>query len=212
MERVFAGASRTELPDNARALDLLPACRYNDRASRLFRYLASPMRPSGQPVHINDDTIQRALTQLRGLVKSRGLKSSKVRESIAQAALRYHGHFSVEDLLRTLQDGGVHDAHLATIYRAMPLLVDAGLIAQTLVAKAEGQLYEAHFEREHHDHLVCRNCGKVIEYHSEALEALQREIAERFDFEIADHVHVLEGRCGDCRSKPIVAKSPQAGG
>lgn len=124
---------------------------------------------------------------------------SKVRESIARAALAYQGHFSVDDLVRSLQEEGVHDAHQATVYRAVPLMVEAGLIQPALVSKADGQRYETAFEREHHDHLVCTSCGRVVEYRSEALEAMQREIAQRFDFELDDHVLELRGRCKACR-------------
>lgn len=155
-------------------------------------------RPTDPP---SEADLERALERLRELVRARGLKTSKVRESIARAALQYEGHFSVDDLVQLLRDSGVQDAHVATVYRAVPLLLDAGLIEPALVAKAEGQLYEASFERDHHDHLVCIACGKVVEYQSEALEALQREIAARFEFELADHVHVLQGRCKDCRSR-----------
>ncbi len=116
----------------------------------------------------------RALERFRSVLKDRSLKMSKVRESIARTALAYEGHFSVDDLLNVLHERGVRDAHMATVYRAVPLLVDAGLIQPALVSKSDGQRYEAAFEREHHDHIVCTGCGVVVEYHSEALEAMQR--------------------------------------
>jgi len=88
---------------------------------------------------------------------------------------------------------------MATVYRALPLLVDAGLIQPALVSKSDGQRYEVAFEREHHDHLVCSGCGRVVEYQSETLEALQREIARRYGFELENHVNELRGRCKECR-------------
>ncbi len=133
------------------------------------------------------------------MLRERSLKMSKVRESIARTALSYEGHFSVDDLIGVLHQRGVRDAHMATVYRAVPLLIDAGLIQPALVSKSDGQHYEAAFEREHHDHLVCTICSRVVEYQSETLEALQREIAKRYDFELDDHVHEMRGRCKDCR-------------
>lgn len=124
---------------------------------------------------------------------------SKVREAITRAALSYKGHFNVEDLVRVLHGDGIHEAHVATVYRAIPLLIDAGLIQPALVSKGDGQHYEAVFEREHHDHLVCVRCSRIVEFQSEALEALQREIAARYHFELDDHVHELRGRCRECR-------------
>lgn len=143
--------------------------------------------------------IDRGLERFRATLRERALKMSKVRESIARAALTYAGHFSVEELVQSLNESGVKDAHLATVYRAMPLLVEAGLVQAVLISKSEGQRYEASFEREHHDHLVCTSCGRVVEYQSEALQALEREIARRFDFELDDHLLELRGRCKSCR-------------
>jgi len=163
-----------------------------------------------------EDTVLRALDRLRAVVHGRSLKMTKVREAIARAALGYAGHFNVDDLVRVLRSKGVREAHVATVYRAVPLMIEAGLIEPALVAKGEGQHYEAVFEREHHDHLVCAGCGRIVEFQSEALEALQREIAERYDFELDEHVHELRGRCRECRrqqprasahAKPVSART-----
>lgn len=148
---------------------------------------------------LKQEAIDRGLERLRAVLRERSLKMSKVREAIARAALAYKGHFSVDELVHSLHDSGVKDAHLATVYRAMPLMVEAGLIQPALVSKSDGQRYETSFEREHHDHLVCTSCGRVVEYQSEAMEALQREIARRFEFELEDHVLELRGRCKACR-------------
>ncbi len=157
------------------------------------------MRPVRSRPPIKEQAVGRALERFRAVLRERSLRMSKVRESIARTALDYEGHFSVDELHHVLQQRGVRDAHMATVYRALPLLVDAGLIQPALVSRNDGQRYEAAFEREHHDHLVCTGCGRVVEYQSETLEALQREIAKRYDFELDDHVHELRGRCSDCR-------------
>ena len=147
----------------------------------------------------SDEALGRALERFRAVLHARALKMSKVRESIARAALTYEGHFRVEELVRVLHAQGVRDAHVATVYRAVPLMIEAGLIQPALIARGDSQHYEAAFEREHHDHLVCTTCGRIVEYQSEAMEALQREIAERYGFELDDHVHELRGRCRECR-------------
>jgi Ferric uptake regulator family len=96
------------------------------------------------------EVVARGLERFRAVLRERSLKMSKVRESIARAALMFDGHFSVDELVQTLHERGVRDAHLATVYRAVPLLVEAGLIQPALVSKSDGQRYEASFEREHH--------------------------------------------------------------
>lgn len=152
------------------------------------------------------------------MVKLKGLNFSAVREEVFHAALRYKGHFSVNDLVNELRDAGVEGAHLTTVYRTMPLLVEAGIIQSVLMSSGDQKFYETAFDREHHDHLVCTQCGKIVEFHFEALEALQRDVASRYGFELTSHVHELLGRCEDCRraektkGPPVAAKAAKAHG
>ncbi|HYQ18680.1 MAG TPA: transcriptional repressor, partial [Polyangiaceae bacterium] len=107
---------------------------------------------------LKPEAVARGLERFRSVLHGQSLKLSKVRESIARTALTYEGHFSVDELVQVLHENGVQEAHQATVYRAVPLMVEAGLIQPALVSKADGQRYEASFEREHHDHLVCTSC------------------------------------------------------
>ncbi len=152
---------------------------------------------------LDKDGMERALSRLRDAVKERGLKASSVRESVAKAALSRRGHFTVEDLVHDLRGGKTEkkDAHMTTVYRTLPLLVEVGLLQLTLLSKGDEARYERAFEREHHDHLICTECGIVLEFHFEALEVLQRDIAEQYGFLLTDHVHELRGLCKSCRAK-----------
>jgi Fur family transcriptional regulator, ferric uptake regulator len=149
---------------------------------------------------LDDAGLERALEHLTEAVRSHGLKTSSVRNAVARAALRHEGHFSVEDLVKDLRDGGLNDAHPATVYRVLPLLVEAGLLQVTLMSARDGARYERAFEREHHDHLICTSCGKVVEFQFEAIELLQLDVAKRFGFQLTSHFHELLGTCKDCRS------------
>lgn len=158
------------------------------------------MRRLRQPAVLDDAALARALDRLHDVVRERGLKSSAVRDDVARVALRRDGHFSVDDLAKELRDRGIPGAHTATIYRVLPLLVDAGLVQLTLMSTRDVAHYERSFEREHHDHLICTTCGKVVEFQFEAIEVLQRDIAEKFGFQLSSHVHELLGVCKDCRT------------
>src|SRR5262245_49498304 len=147
-----------------------------------------------------DEVVDRALRLFRETLRRRGLRYSSVREAIARVALAYEGHFEVSELMDELRRAGVKDAHLATVYRTLPLLLEAGIIQQTLLSAGERHFYEPAFERPHHDHLICIACGKVVEFEFEAFEVLQKDIAARYGFELTAHVHELLGRCQDCRS------------
>jgi len=148
----------------------------------------------------DSELVGRALERLREVVQSKDLKNSQVREAIARAALEHGGHFTVEELVRSLRRQGIANVHVATVYRAIPLLVEAGLIQQSLLSEGDTQHFERSFEREHHDHLICSSCGALVEFHSEGLEALQREIAERHGYTLESHVHELRGICSVCRA------------
>lgn len=157
---------------------------------------------------LDKDGMERALSRLRDAVRERGLKASSVRESVARAALSRRGHFTVEDLVHDLRGGKTEkkDAHMTTVYRTLPLLVEVGLLQLTLLSKGDEARYERAFEREHHDHLICTECGTVVEFHFEALEVLQRDIADQYGFLLTDHVHELRGLCKSCRAKSAAAK------
>jgi Fur family transcriptional regulator, ferric uptake regulator len=146
------------------------------------------------------ELVGRALDRLRAVVHAKDLKNSQVREAIARAALEHGGHFTVEELVRSLRHQGITNVHVATVYRAIPLLVEAGLIQQSLLSEGDTQHFERSFERDHHDHLICSSCGALVEFHSEGLEALQREIAERHGYTLESHVHELRGICSICRT------------
>lgn len=147
---------------------------------------------------MDDAALARALERLRVVIRAKGLRNSTVRETVARAALTQPGHFSVEELVQVLRKGGDGDAHPATVYRVMPLLVEADLVQTATHMDGDGARYERAFEVEHHDHLVCTECGKVVEFQFEAIEVLQQDIAARFGFTLTNHVHELYGRCADC--------------
>lgn len=139
------------------------------------------------------------MSRLRATVQRLGLKRSAVREAVAELALRRSGHFSIDDLVADARAVSLR-AHPATIYRVVPLLVEAGLLQPTLLSSTGATRYERAFERSHHDHLICTSCGVIVEFFSEPMEALQREIADRFHFSLEDHVLELRGVCEKCRS------------
>jgi len=144
-------------------------------------------------------TMNEALTSFRDFLHRRSLRVTDVREAIVRAALERPGHFRVEDLVEDLRGLGV-EVSAATVYRALPLLIEAKIIEPTEVS-GERRFYEAVFGREHHDHLICRSCHKVVEFQFEAFEMLQREVAAKYNFQLIDHFHELIGICASCQGK-----------
>jgi Fur family ferric uptake transcriptional regulator len=116
---------------------------------------------------------------------------------IVDALARMPGHFTVDALAAQVRSRG-RTASRATVYRAIPLLLEAGLVVAT-GRPGEQQMFEAGFGQQHHDHLICQRCGKVVEFELEAIEILQRSVAERHGFELVGHRHELHGICPECQ-------------
>src|SRR5688572_27397499 len=95
--------------------------------------------------------IENALEVLRENLRARGLRNASSREAIDRVCLGYGGHFDANDLLRALRRYKVKDAHVASVYRTLPLLVEAGFIQPVLLSSGEGRFYERTFGRTHHD-------------------------------------------------------------
>lgn len=97
-------------------------------------------------------------------------------------------HLSAEDIYRRLSDAG-DDVGLATVYRVLTQFEQAGLVMRHQFA-SDHSVFELESGR-HHDHMVCVETGRVIEFSNEEIERLQREIASRSGYDLVDHSLVL---------------------
>ena len=88
----------------------------------------------------------------------------------------------------------------STVYRTLKLLVGAGLGSESKFG-ADEALFEPMVKGEHHDHLVCMSCGKIVEFENPKIEELQNGVARTNDFEIRMHRLVVYGYCSKCREK-----------
>jgi Fur family transcriptional regulator, ferric uptake regulator len=138
-----------------------------------------------------------AIDRFRSFLHERSLRVTDVREAIVRAAMGRDGHFDIDELTRDVQGLGV-EASRATVYRALPLLMEAGIIQPTILS-GERRRYEAAFGHAHHDHLICSRCGKVVEFQFEAFEVLQKEVAAKYGYELKGHFHELIGVCSSCK-------------
>ena len=105
-------------------------------------------------------------------------------------------HFGLPHLERKLAGSGVHRA---TLYRTLPLLEEAGIIRRVR-EKLDHWHYEHVVGHQHHDHLLCARCGKVIEVASAAIEREQKRLCRRHGFEERSHSFIVRGLCARCRA------------
>jgi Fur family transcriptional regulator, ferric uptake regulator len=130
-------------------------------------------------------------------LKDKGLRLTSERVRLLEIICSMKGHFSADDVLARVKSQRSSGSR-ATLYRLLPVLVEAGFIQQSLFSEGQTR-FEVTWNRAHHDHLICSQCNKVIEFQNNAIEILQREIANRFGFILDHHVMELVGRCKECR-------------
>lgn len=133
--------------------------------------------------------------KLHAYLKKHNLKNTSSRNQIMDIFFERDspGHVSVEYIFQALSQKGYRTG-LATIYRALNLLVDAHILEQHNFHN-KNAVYELKYPGTHHDHLVCLDCGLIKEFEDEDIEQRQESIAENLGFQLASHRHELFGRC-----------------
>lgn len=142
---------------------------------------------------------KKELDRFSDLLKKKGLKLTRERRELVEQVLEMKKHFDSDTLYETIKKKGSRIAR-DTVYRTMPLFLECGVL-QKSVGDGRKEYFERTDLRGHHDHMVCINCGTVIEFHSEALEELQERLADEYRFDLIFHDHRLFGRCSTCQGK-----------
>lgn len=126
-------------------------------------------------------------------LKSTGLKVTAPRLKILEVFQRgVQRHMTAEDVFRHLLHEGA-DIGLATVYRVLMQFEQAGLLHRNHFESGKA-VYELN-EGQHHDHMVCLDCGRVEEFFDAEIEARQHAVAQAKGFEIADHALSLYAHC-----------------
>ena len=132
---------------------------------------------------------------LEAYLARNGLKHTRQREAILEGFLDSTGHITSEQLYEAVRRGQP-EIGAATVYRTLKLFAEAGIANQTTFREGV-TLYE--HEESHHDHLICTQCGDVVEFHSELIEAEQLRIVRAHGYRLVRHRHNLYGYCAKCR-------------
>jgi Fur family ferric uptake transcriptional regulator len=137
---------------------------------------------------------------LRDYIARHGLKTSRQRELIAEVFFQAGGHLSIDELLERVRKDDPHIGQ-ATVYRTMKLLTKCGLAEPRQFGDGHTR-YEPHVaEEEHHDHLICTSCGKIVEFVNTQIETLQNRVAKQHGYLVTHHKMELYGLCPDCQQK-----------
>lgn len=142
----------------------------------------------------NEDVID----ELKKIVKQKGLKYTEQREIVLNILIHAEGHLSAEEvynLIKTKKPDS--NIGIATVYRALGFLEEVNLIT-SITFGSEGKKYESN-NKEHHDHLICTNCGKIVEFMDSEIEKRQDKVAKKNKFKITSHSMQLYGVCDTCQ-------------
>ena len=135
--------------------------------------------------------------KFREFMLDKGLKSTRQREAILDEFLRVGSHISTEELYLRLRRKNPQIGY-ATVHRTLKLFAECGIAEQRHFGDGQAR-YEASALDEHHDHLICVNCGKIVEFEDPRIERLQEEVARQHGFSIERHRLELYGCCESCR-------------
>ena len=137
--------------------------------------------------------------RLNDYMTRHGLRSTEQRRVVTEMFFVTEGHLSIEDLLEKVR---VEEPRIgyATVYRTLKLLKECGLAFERHFGDGVSR-YEVAWEDEHHDHLICIECEKIIEFEDDAIEALQHQVAAKHGFKLVRHKLELYGICPDCQAK-----------
>ncbi len=143
-------------------------------------------------------SVRERMRQFEQALKERGLKSTSQRDDIARVFFATQNHLSVEELYAAVKKVNPRVGY-ATVYRTLRLLKECGLAAERHFNDGQGRYEPAEDEAQHHDHMICERCGKIVEFASQELERLQERIGRFLGFVVSRHRMELYGICAECR-------------
>lgn len=130
-------------------------------------------------------------------LRDKGLRHTRQREEILSAFLSADRHITAEELFNIVKEKN-HDIGYATVHRNLKLMCECG-VADEIKIGTKKTRYEQKQGHEHHDHLICMNCGSFIEVHDKRIERLQDKLAEASGFMPVKHKLEIYGFCSRCR-------------
>ena len=143
-------------------------------------------------------SVRARMRRFEQALRERGLKSTAQRDDIARVFFATEEHVSIEELYRAVRKVSPRVGY-ATVYRTLKLLKEVGLAAERHFDDGQARFEPVESETQHHDHIICERCGKIVEFASEELERLQERIGRFLGFVVGRHRMELYGICAECR-------------
>ena len=134
------------------------------------------------------------IDKLKDILKNEGLRYTKQRQQVWDDIRRSSEHRDAEEIYIQINKASKskhgEKVSRATVYRTIDVLVKNNLVRKMELGDGRA-LYEHKIEEEHHDHIICVETGKIIEFYNEELEKIQEDIVKEHGYELVRHVHQL---------------------
>jgi len=145
---------------------------------------------------------EKAAEIFRSFLKRGKYRITPERFEVLDAALDHNGHFGADDLFIQLKNLKSKVSR-ATVYNTLELLAQCDLLSKRNFGDNLNR-FESNFKRQSHDHLICVECGKIVEFSDSRISDIPKEISEKFGFEMSSYSFNIFARCKnqkECKSR-----------
>lgn len=164
----------------------------------------SPSTPAPVlPVSSSQETLARANRRVdkvpgKKIIRDLGLKVTDQRLLILEVVRRGPNHFTAQDVFEAVAAKNP-SVGFATVYRFLRTLSEQSYVSEIRLGGMPARYEWA--AKDHHDHLTCTSCSRIVEFENHEIERLQEKVSKEFGFALTHHVLELYGICSDCRPK-----------
>jgi len=152
-------------------------------------------------------TKRRLLEEFKRAIKNKGLKYTPQREQVFKEIISTKGHFEIEQMVHKIRQKNIPVSR-ATVYRTLNIMKELGFVEEVIKINNK-TIYEISI-KEHHDHLICTSCRKIIEFQSEDIEKLQDKVCAEYGFLPKFHRLEIFGLCSKCQKKALARNNSKS--
>jgi len=135
----------------------------------------------------------------------KNLRVTAQREAIIDSAFSTQEHFTADQLLEWSRDRD-KSVSRATVYRTLPLLTESGLVREMDFGK-DHKFYDPNYAAHpHHNHIICQDCDKIVEFDSDKIEQIESEISHRLGFSVKTHRLQITATCEELKKQGACTK------
>lgn len=150
-----------------------------------------------------EETIKVVKEIFRSYLKEHNQRQTPERFMVLEDIYRADGHFDADDIYFNMKNAGTRVSR-ATVYNTLDLLVECGLVQRHQFGKNQ-YFYERAYAYQQHDHIICNECGGVMEFCDPRIQEIQSMMEKVYDFDISGHSLHFFGSCNDPKNCEIKA-------